>query len=130
VWIIAPYKKPERDLPDNERFNNHLSMVCIRSEHAIGFLKGQFHSLKSLRVRIKDQKSHKFATYWIAACVGLHTFAMMCEDEEDPERDTLGVDRRDPFIDEGLSSPSDSDRNIQPHPQRASTGHLQAAKAR
>jgi hypothetical protein len=40
AWVVAPYKKPERDLPDNEVFNNHVSHVCIRSEHAIGFLKG------------------------------------------------------------------------------------------
>jgi len=57
-------------------------MVCIRSEHAIGFLKGRFHSLKHLRLRISDEQSHKFATYWIAACIGVHAFAMQCEDEE------------------------------------------------
>jgi hypothetical protein len=105
-------------------------MVRIRSEHAIGFLKGRFHSLKNLRVRIKDKKSHKYATYWVAACIGLHAFAMICEDKEDPDRDTLHVGQRDPFIDEGLSTPSDSDRNIPLHPQRASAGRLQAGKAR
>src|SRR3954470_22494302 len=42
VWITAPYKKPDSDLADNEIFNNHVSMLRIRSEHAIGFLKGRF----------------------------------------------------------------------------------------
>jgi hypothetical protein len=54
-------------------------MVRIRSEHAIGFLKGRFQSLKNLRVSIKDEKTHKFATYWIAACIGVHAFAMQRE---------------------------------------------------
>ncbi|KIL54974.1 hypothetical protein M378DRAFT_39669, partial [Amanita muscaria Koide BX008] len=81
VWVVAPYKKPERDLPDNEVYNNHVSMVRIRSEHAIGFLKGRFHSLKNLRARICDKKSHILATYWVAACIGVHAFAMQCEEQ-------------------------------------------------
>ncbi|KAF7372536.1 DDE Tnp4 domain-containing protein [Mycena venus] len=108
-WMVAPYKKPFSLLPGNEEFNNHVSMVRIRSEHSIGFLKGRFHSLKGLRVLIKDANSHKFATYWIAACVGVHAFAMQCEEEERGESDDDAV-MADPFIEEGLSS-SDSEVN-------------------
>ena len=100
---MAPYKKPLRDLPDNEFFNNHLSILCIQSEHAIGFLKGRFASLKDLRIDIRNEKSHKFTTYWIACCIGLHTFAMMHE-----EQNGEGVVDKWDFINEGLSS-SDSD---------------------
>jgi hypothetical protein len=124
IWVVAPYKKPERDLPDNEFYNNHLSMVRIRSEHAIGFLKGRFASLKNLRVHIKNEKSHKFATYWIASCVGIHAFAMHCEAEENPNEDVM----QDPFINEGLSSSSSSD-NVAPARSRRSSARLQAAKA-
>jgi hypothetical protein len=67
-WLVAPYKKPQRDLPDNNEFNNHLSMVRIRSEHCIGFAKGRFPSLKDLRISIKNEKTHKFATLWGVAC--------------------------------------------------------------
>ncbi|KAI0045772.1 hypothetical protein FA95DRAFT_1455900, partial [Auriscalpium vulgare] len=74
-------KAPARDIPNNEVFNNHVSMVRIRSEHAIGYLKGRFHSLKGLRVSIRDSRSHKYATYWVAACIGVHAFAMQCEAE-------------------------------------------------
>src|ERR1700761_7411388 len=49
-WVTAPYKRPEALEPEKEEFNNHVSMLRIRSEHAIGFLKGRFHSLKHLRV--------------------------------------------------------------------------------
>jgi hypothetical protein len=82
-------------------------MVRIRSEHAIGFLKGRFHSLKSLRVNINDARSHKFATYWVAACIGLHSFAMQCEEEENTDEEEEPRWRGN-FIDEGLSS-SDED---------------------
>jgi hypothetical protein len=92
-------------------------MVRIRSEHAIGFLKGRFQSLKGLHVSIKDAKTHQFATYWVAACVGVHSFAMQCEEEErGPEEDEDAV-MADPFIGEGLSSDSESDAN---------TGHVPA----
>ena len=43
---------PEPEEPENRVFNNQVSMVRIRSEHAIGYLKGQFQSLKGSRVKI------------------------------------------------------------------------------
>ncbi|KDQ50998.1 hypothetical protein JAAARDRAFT_104390, partial [Jaapia argillacea MUCL 33604] len=79
TWPVSPYKKPEHDLPENEEFNKHVSMVCIWSEHAIGYLKGRFHSLKSLCINIKDEVLHQFATYWVVACIALHNFALRCE---------------------------------------------------
>jgi DDE superfamily endonuclease len=110
VWLVAPYKKPEADRPENTQFNNHVSMVRIRSEHAIGFLKGRFASLKHLRINIVNEATHIFATYWISACIGLHCFAMMCEDNENPGHDNADDGSRNPFIDEGLSSgPSDTE---------------------
>lgn len=76
-------------------------MVRIRSEHAIGFLKGRFQSLKGLRVNISDEASHKFAVYWVLACVVLHSFALICEDEERAaDEDVMD----DPFIGEGMAS--------------------------
>ena len=110
TWVVSPYKKPERDIPENEEFNNHLSMVHIHSEHAIGFLKGHFHLLKHLQLHISDEQSHKFATYWITVCIGVHAFAMQCENEEWEDVDS---DFEDPFIAEGLSSSSDSELTLQ-----------------
>jgi hypothetical protein len=130
VWLVAPYKMPDADEPENRRFNNHVSMVRIRSEHAIGFLKGRFQSLKHLRVSITDEGSHIFATYWIAACIGLHSFVMQCEDDENPDRDTTNPGTRDRFIDEGLSSDesSDDDSNSRGTHRIWTTQQLQKAK--
>ncbi|CAK5263861.1 unnamed protein product, partial [Mycena citricolor] len=110
-WCISPYKQPASLELGNEEFNNHVSMVRIRSEHAIGFLKGRFQSLKGLRVSIKDERTHKLATYWVAACVAVHSFAMDCEQEERGLGNKTDEDvavMADPFIAEGLSSESDS----------------------
>lgn len=76
-------------------------MVRIRSEHAIGFLKGRFQSLKNLRVDIRNARTHQFATYWIAACVGVHAFAMQHEADERGGDDS---DADQDFIQNGLSS--------------------------
>lgn len=58
--------------------------------------KGRFHSLKQLCVHIKDQQSHTFTTHWIAACIGIHTFAMMCEDDEQCAAEHSGDGADDP----------------------------------
>ncbi|KIM77327.1 hypothetical protein PILCRDRAFT_76885 [Piloderma croceum F 1598] len=130
TWVVSPYKKPERDIPKNEEFNNHLSMVRIHSKHVIGFLKGRFHSLKHLQLHISDERSQKFATYWIAACIGVYAFIMQCEDEEQEDVDS---DFEDPFIAEGLSpssSSSDSEPTPQSHQGNTSQRRLHATKAK
>ena len=120
---------PERDEPDNEVFNNHLSMIRIRSEHAIGFLKGRFQSLKGLRLRVVDSRSHKFATYWVLACTAIHAFAMQCEAEERASQgeDADTVDD-DPFIRQGLSDSDSSDDGVVP--QAGTQGGGSAARVR
>lgn len=125
-FVVAPYKSPARDIGDNDIFNNHVSMVRIRSEHAIGFLKGRFQSLKNLRVTINNASTHKIATYWIAACIGLHAFAMQCEKDEYGDDIDFTVD---PFVREGLDDNelSDSD-SPQPPLQSARATRLQVGK--
>jgi hypothetical protein len=122
---VAPYKKLERDLPENDAFNTQVSKLHIWSEHAIGFLKGHFHSLKNLCINICDKNSHILATYWAAACIGLHSFVMQCEEKE-RELDSDNSASEDPFIAEDLSfSSSDSDVDpAQPLCSRAHTACL------
>ena len=102
-------------------------MVRIRSEHAIGFLKGRFHSLKNLRLAIKDANGHKLATYWIAACITVHAFAMQCEDDEQSSDESDGV-MRDPFIAEGLSSDDSESGGDNQAPTRTDMTRLQGGK--
>ncbi|KJA17757.1 hypothetical protein HYPSUDRAFT_146140 [Hypholoma sublateritium FD-334 SS-4] len=130
TWIAAPYKAPERNDPDNALFNNHVSILRIRSEHAIGYLKGRFQSLKNLRVHIKDRSSHVLATYWVAACIGIHSFAMQNEAEERRNNGISDDEYHDPFINDGLSTASSGSERGEPAPARAPTRLFLARKFR
>ncbi|EJD42779.1 hypothetical protein AURDEDRAFT_67179 [Auricularia subglabra TFB-10046 SS5] len=89
-WLCAPYKKnssdtprPERDEPENARFNYHVSRVRVRSEHCIGYLKGRFQSLRGLRLRVDKQADVLRLDSWIIACICVHNFALTREHSED-----------------------------------------------
>jgi hypothetical protein len=105
-------------------------MLRIKSEHAIGFLKGRFQSLKNLRLHIKDRISHVMGTYWVAACIGIHAFAIRHEAEEklqDPDFDEFSDNPshwQDPFINDGLTTTSESDPAADPI--QLIQGHLRA----
>ncbi|KIK51091.1 hypothetical protein GYMLUDRAFT_78333 [Collybiopsis luxurians FD-317 M1] len=99
-WVVAPFKHPEHNLPDNQIFNEAVSRLRICSEHAIGFLKG-----------IVDEKSHKLATYWGVSCIIVHNFAMACEEEEWQTNGHVIDDpyASDSFLLEGLEQDYDED---------------------
>lgn len=103
-------------------------MLHIHSEHAIGFLKGRFSSLKSLPINITNAKTHKFSTYWIAAAIGIHNFALDCEAEERSADSDYDV-AEDPFVAEGLSSDSDLDEGVSLRQPGGGGTRLQQAKA-
>lgn len=108
-WVVCPFRKPESEEPENSIYNNYVSKICIHSEHAIGFLKGRFQSLKGLRVNIHDKASHRFATYWVISCIAVHSFVMTCEAEEQTNNGNNDSDAvyDDEFIQEGLETDSE-----------------------
>ncbi|KAF8579788.1 hypothetical protein K439DRAFT_1620305 [Ramaria rubella] len=58
--------EPDKDLPENTRYNYYVSRVRVHSEHCVGFLKGRWSSLRGLRLHI-DKPSHiRVATIWEA----------------------------------------------------------------
>lgn len=83
--VIAPYKLPKSIIPDNKTFNYYLSRIRVRSEHAIGFLKGRFGSLNELRQKIRSPITHKLALIWIKTCIVLHMLAYKMESREGGE---------------------------------------------
>lgn len=78
-WLMIPYKLPISLLKENRAFNFHLSRIRIRSEHAIGYLKGRFQSLKELRIQIFNPQDLTYATLWINSCIILHAFCINYE---------------------------------------------------
>jgi hypothetical protein len=83
----SDYDRPEKDTPENTTYNYHVSAIRVRSEHCVGFLKGRWSSLKDLRLTIDGEQGLKYATYWIMACINLHTFAMNHEDGRNMSKD-------------------------------------------
>ena len=73
------YKSPATSLKPNCTFNFHLSRICIRSEHTIGYLKGRFQCLKELCLQVLNAQNLAYVTLWINTCIILHAF---CLDQE------------------------------------------------
>ncbi|XP_036334884.1 protein ANTAGONIST OF LIKE HETEROCHROMATIN PROTEIN 1-like isoform X1 [Rhagoletis pomonella] len=72
--IITPYRSNSQQLDYARRkaFNLRHSRFRVRIEHCFGLLKERFGSLKELRVRIQDEKSHNFCSTWFLVCCILH----------------------------------------------------------
>ncbi|KAF8240937.1 hypothetical protein L208DRAFT_1035953, partial [Tricholoma matsutake] len=79
AWCVTPYKKPAANIPENKTFNYWVSHVHIQSEHAVGFLKGCFQSLKGLHQQIKNPQDHHHALAWVCACIVIHTIIQEIE---------------------------------------------------
>ncbi|KAG2740099.1 hypothetical protein P692DRAFT_201695508, partial [Suillus brevipes Sb2] len=62
-WCIPPFKKPHNGrLTRNQRtFNYHLSKIRVCVEHTFAVLKGQFQSLRELRINIQTEKDLQIA---------------------------------------------------------------------
>ncbi|KAF8582988.1 hypothetical protein K439DRAFT_1349888, partial [Ramaria rubella] len=75
-WSVSLYKCPAANLADqNKKFNYWVShmRVHIKSEHAVGYLKGWCLSLKGLQQQIDDETYHCCALEWVRTCSTIHT---------------------------------------------------------
>ena len=61
---------------------------------------GSHHS----KVQIKSAKEHRIATLWVAACIGIHNFALRHEAKEKAEEGAEYSPAEDPFVLEGASN--------------------------
>ncbi|KAG5634151.1 hypothetical protein H0H81_003149 [Sphagnurus paluster] len=60
--------------------------VCVKSEHAMGYIKGQFCSLRGLQQQVDDATDDAWATAWIKTCIVLHTLIFIIKHgNKDPE---------------------------------------------
>jgi hypothetical protein len=124
-WMIIPYAMPEKLEEDNGRFNYRLSSVRIESEHAIGYLKGRFQSLRELRLKVNSEDHVQYVNLWIQACIILHSF---CMDHE------LGNLQQDVFYQQGIAMErvqrESQEQSQQPRRQPREANTTQAENAR
>jgi len=99
AWVIGPFLKPECTTSDRRNFNYQLARLRVRSEHAIGMLKGRFSSLKELRLRLNGEKDYDSATSWVLVCCIFHN---ICRQHDDLELETTdAVGPNDPWVEPG-----------------------------
>ncbi|KAF8824329.1 hypothetical protein HHX47_DHR8000194 [Lentinula edodes] len=100
--------------------------VRIRSEHAVGHLKGRLQSLRGLCQQILDEQSHRHALEWVWTCLVIHTLIHIIEEGDvDSEWEEL--------IQQGLSSESsesesDGHEHVQAEVCRESKGQRKCKK--
>lgn len=73
---IPVHKAPENLNPRNRRFDFLVSRIRVRSEHAMGALKGRWQCLRGLRVQIRSNAEHAKACQWIQVAIILHNIAI------------------------------------------------------
>jgi len=61
--------------------------IRIRSEHAVGALKGRFQSLRGLRQYINTREDHEAAVEWVRTCLILHNLILYHEPASDDLRE-------------------------------------------
>jgi hypothetical protein len=75
--------------------------VRVKSEHAMGYLKGRFSSLRGLRQQIDDTRDHKRALAWVKTCIVIHTLVSFVE-EGDEDGEFMAE-----LVQEGTEAPGD-----------------------
>jgi len=90
-WLITPYTAPASNKPDNKAFNYYFSSVRVGSEHAIGYLKGRFPSLRELRLAIRCKEDLEMLAIWLHTCIIIHSYAIDVEKSMDIYQDEFLV---------------------------------------
>ncbi|KAJ7820689.1 hypothetical protein B0H13DRAFT_1921164 [Mycena leptocephala] len=72
-WIWAD----SASIPVN--YYPNIPQVRVKSEHAMGSIKGRFAYLRGLRQQIDDGTDHERALAWIKACIIIHTLITIIE---------------------------------------------------
>ena len=104
-FMVAAFKKP-KDLAipaSHEKFNTKMARLRIITEHCIGMLKGRFPWLRSIRLKItEDRKSLLKILYHLEASVVVHN--MLIELGEEEKGDWLD------FLEDDMSDIDDAER--------------------
>ncbi|KIK74822.1 hypothetical protein PAXRUDRAFT_174560, partial [Paxillus rubicundulus Ve08.2h10] len=61
-------------------FNQYLSKIRVRVEHAFAALKGHFQSLRELRHPVGNEKELQYVIHWVNCCLILHNMIIQFEE--------------------------------------------------
>ena len=80
-YTLPAYKGKYLLERQNIDFNYRLAQSCVRIEHAIGILKGQFSSLREIWSQICNCHEMKGTIKWIISCIILHNLLADLKDQ-------------------------------------------------
>ena len=98
--IMVPIFRNERTCVIKQRFNHIIKKPRVKSEHAIGMVKGRFPMLRSLRVKIDSKRTLVKAVQMVNCCYILHNLLIQDhfdatwfegEDNDDEDAATLDI---------------------------------------
>jgi hypothetical protein len=69
-------------------FLTNPAQVHIKLEHAMGYIKGRFSSLRGLCQQIDNPNDHKCALEWVKTCIVIHTLISFLE-HADEDRESV-----------------------------------------
>lgn len=82
TWANSAYICNSRTIPVNRKpasltrcntiFDAMVAHICVRSEHCMGALKGQWQCLHRLCISISNNREHVVACRWITIAIILH----------------------------------------------------------
>jgi DDE superfamily endonuclease len=84
-YMVSAFKKPKgQSIPkEHERFNEKLARLRIISEHCIGILKGRFPWLRSIRLKVtEDKKSMRRILRLLDATIVVHNILIHLGEKE------------------------------------------------
>lgn len=79
--MVIPYTSTNAQLPDNIKFNEHISKMRVVIEHVNGILKNRWSSLKGIRTQLKNKEELVIICDHIKACCVLHNVLLSFLDD-------------------------------------------------
>ncbi|KAL3692911.1 hypothetical protein R1sor_006562 [Riccia sorocarpa] len=78
--LVCSYKRTGGDM-DKVDFNTCIAHARVGNERCIGILKARWHSLKEIRMQLKNPAKNAYVIRWIRCSFILHNFLIWRRDE-------------------------------------------------
>ncbi|KAL3681456.1 hypothetical protein R1sor_024412 [Riccia sorocarpa] len=92
--LVCSYKRTGDDM-DKVDFNTCIVHARVGNEHCIGILKARWHSLKEIRMQLRNPAENAHVIRWIRCCFILHNFLIWRRDEWSEDDHPIEVEAAD-----------------------------------
>lgn len=82
-YCMRPFANFAGRVPDLQPFNQLVSKIRVRAEHAIAYLKGRFPALRGWRLRCTNDEQVERTTRMQLALLVAHNFAIRFDNSND-----------------------------------------------